>query len=189
MVFKGLFWLPKGILNTWLYPIGIHDETWRPLPLFFWTHHVLFFSRSNGEICPYSRFCLRQFVFIFPGNLPTHGESIVVFFIFWAPDQQIQVHWGPVCSETLLPNSFLMIWGLSEDRLPPKPNGLLSFSLWHGGFLWRYPIAGWFVSWKILSKNGWWLGVPPWLRKPPNSIFDHLQGGFSVEKQPKISEK
>ena len=72
---------------------------------------------------------------------------------------------------------------------PPKPNGLLSFSLWHGGFLWRYPIAGWFVSWKILSKNWWWLGVPPWLRKPPNSIFDHLQGGFSVKKQPKITEK
>ena len=107
MVSKGHFWLPKGILNTWLYPIGIHDETWRPLPLFFWTHHVLFFSRSNGEICPYSRFCLRQFAFIFPGNLPTHGESIVVFFIFWAPDPQIQVHWGPVVMQWDLVAKFI----------------------------------------------------------------------------------
>ena len=22
------------------------------------------------------------------------------------------------------------------------------------------PIAGWFISWKIPSRNGWWLGVP-----------------------------
>jgi hypothetical protein len=66
----------------------------------------------------------------------------------------------------LLPNSFLMIWGLSEDRLPPKPNGLLSFSLWHGGFLWRYPIAGWFVSWKILRMKMDDLGVPPICANP-----------------------
>ena len=32
-----------------------------------------------------------------------------------------------------------------------------------------YPqLAGWFLSWKIPSRNGW-LGVPPWLWKPPYS--------------------
>ena len=39
-------------------------------------------------------------------------------------------------------------------------------------FIWVHshgdtPIAGWFISWKIPSRNGWWLGLPPWLRKPP----------------------
>ena len=28
------------------------------------------------------------------------------------------------------------------------------------------PIAGWFIV-ENPSINGWWLGVPPWLRKPP----------------------
>ena len=37
-----------------------------------------------------------------------------------------------------------------------------------GGFLkWGYPLAGWFISWKIPIENGWWLGVPLWLRKLP----------------------
>ena len=31
------------------------------------------------------------------------------------------------------------------------------------------PIAGWFMSLKIPIKNGWSIGVPPWLRKPPSS--------------------
>ena len=31
------------------------------------------------------------------------------------------------------------------------------------------PRAGWFVSWNIPSWNGWWLGVPLWLRKPPGA--------------------
>ena len=30
------------------------------------------------------------------------------------------------------------------------------------------PIAGWFMSGKISSRSGWWLGVPPWLWKPPS---------------------
>jgi hypothetical protein len=43
---------------------------------------------------------------------------------------------------------------------------------WNAG----YPfIAGWFISWKIPIKNGWWLGVPLWLRKPPIIVIspDH----------------
>ena len=32
----------------------------------------------------------------------------------------------------------------------------------HGGT----PIAGWFISGKVPSRNGWWLGVPPWLWNP-----------------------
>ena len=37
---------------------------------------------------------------------------------------------------------------------------------------WGYPkLAGWFIVdsgklWKIPSRNGWWLGVALWLRKP-----------------------
>ena len=33
------------------------------------------------------------------------------------------------------------------------------------------PIAGWFISWKILIKNGWVRGTPPHLWKPPIEIM------------------
>ena len=38
--------------------------------------------------------------------------------------------------------------------------------------IWGVPKLGdpqncWFISWKIPLKLGWWLGVPPWLWKPP----------------------
>ena len=35
---------------------------------------------------------------------------------------------------------------------------------WNGGI----PMAGWFLSWKSPFIDGWWLGVPLWLRKLPN---------------------
>ena len=30
------------------------------------------------------------------------------------------------------------------------------------------PIAGWFISENPIVRNGWWLGVPPWLWKSPD---------------------
>ena len=47
------------------------------------------------------------------------------------------------------------------------------------------PIAGWFISGKIPSINGWWLGVALWLRKPPIhkgwSAFDLETVGMMLE--------
>ena len=39
---------------------------------------------------------------------------------------------------------------------------------------WGYPTMAGFISWKIPSRNGWWLGVPPWLRKPRYLSLDSV---------------
>ena len=44
-----------------------------------------------------------------------------------------------------------------------------SFSKW--GFLQIRATQYWMVFGEIPSRNGWWLGVPLWLRKAPNSIL------------------
>ena len=40
---------------------------------------------------------------------------------------------------------------------------------WYGGFqlVMGDPENGWFIPWKIPSRNGWWQGVALWLRKLP----------------------
>ena len=45
----------------------------------------------------------------------------------------------------------------------------------HVGVSWNRgtPTAGWFISWKIPSRNGWWLGVPPF-QEPPNYVLRNL---------------
>ena len=57
----------------------------------------------------------------------------------------------------------------------------------NGGFLkWGYP-KSWrvFVRENPIVRNGWWLGVPPWLRKPPNGCCSScLQGPSS--KAPRL---
>ena len=58
-----------------------------------------------------------------------------------------------------------------QPKQPQAPQPLGSWDFHHqtNGVSWGYPfIAGWFTSWKIPNKNGWWLGYQPWLRKPPN---------------------
>ena len=67
-------------------------------------------------------------------------------------------------------------WFIMEKAM--KNNG------WCGGFYkWGYPfIAGWFIS---MGK----LGVPPWLRKPPNMTNQWIGfvGGFLLTRKPHIS--
>ena len=67
-------------------------------------------------------------------------------------------------------------WFIMEKAM--KNNG------WCGGFYkWGYPfIAGWFIS---MGK----LGVPPWLRKPPNITNQWIGfvGGFLLTRKPHSS--
>ena len=44
----------------------------------------------------------------------------------------------------------------------------------------RIPIASWFISWKIPSRNGWWLGVPPCMETPRWELDDRWRtfGGW-----------
>ena len=55
-------------------------------------------------------------------------------------------------------------------RWPPSSKGFLS----HG----RTPLslAGWFMSRTILSRNGWWLGVPPFQKSPYSPTWPRCQG-------------
>ena len=67
--------------------------------------------------------------------------------------------------------------------IPPKWWFCLSI-LPYGSFLkWGDPTAGWFMLGKIPIWNGWWLGVPLWLRKPPY-IEDIFNMGFYHCKLP-----
>ena len=61
--------------------------------------------------------------------------------------------------------------------------GVWMVSIWiylgsHGGT----PIAGCFISWKIPSRNGWWLGVALWLRNPQflDRVFTSLKTSGSA---------
>jgi hypothetical protein len=50
-----------------------------------------------------------------------------------------------------------------QPKQPQAPQPLGSWDFHHqtNGVSWGYPfIAGWFTSWNIPNKNGWWLGVP-----------------------------
>jgi hypothetical protein len=63
------------------------------------------------------------------------------------------------------------IWGrLLRPRISDCSHGALA-------------IAGWFISWKFLWKNGWSMddnwGVPLWLRKPLKPL-DHFVGNLQV---------
>ena len=63
------------------------------------------------------------------------------------------------------------IWGrLLRPRISDCSHGALA-------------IAGWFISWKFLWKNGWSMddnwGVPLWLRKPLKAL-DHFVGKLQV---------
>ena len=72
-------------------------------------------------------------------------------------------------------NERLRLSANSEDRSSLSQQKLRNaqwVSIYHNmGFSWvfhkwGYPIAGWFIR-ENPSINGWWLGVPAWLRKPP----------------------
>ena len=55
-----------------------------------------------------------------------------------------------------------MFWGYLRRRILLCPEGveLRSETAWsHGSMVMEYPITGWFISWKVPLKLGWWLKV------------------------------
>ena len=46
--------------------------------------------------------------------------------------------------------------------IQPPPKRMVMTGGWFGGFqfVMEVPKNGWFLLWKIPSRNGWWLGVP-----------------------------
>ena len=47
-------------------------------------------------------------------------------------------------------------------------------------------IAGWFISWRIPNKNGWWTGVPPFMESPKseerwNLGFDEFDDSTAMD--------
>ena len=61
-------------------------------------------------------------------------------------------------------NSILHWRSLSSSKVPSMAQSLRlkgpGMVMWGFPQLWGYPIAGWFSSWKILWKNGWFRGTP-----------------------------
>ena len=69
----------------------------------------------------------------------------------------LQAHWYPGPVECPALGRYAPQWGHLSGSTMEVSN-------------WGHPKNiqnGWFISWKIRNKNGWWLGVAPWLRKPP----------------------
>ena len=68
-----------------------------------------------------------------------------------------------------------MIWGYPYFRKTPYV-AISQYHDWcHMEFSINagYPIAWWFISWKIPNKHVWF-GVASWLRKPPTPLLFHI---------------
>ena len=84
------------------------------------------------------------------GDFPAHH----VWLPFKSIDHHHEIPW----------NHHSIPWKTHEITMKPLNQHEISYGGFHshGGT----PLAGWFIE-KISSSNGWWLGLPPWLRKQP----------------------
>ena len=86
--------------------------------------------------------------------------------------------------------------GTHQKTWEANRNGRLknynSWSIWSTRrIMWGFPachrgtsIAGWFWLGKIPSRNGWRLGVPPWLWKPPCGFQEKMELGMFTSLNP-----